>query len=231
VQPFPGSRIVLPVAGPGGNAGSAAAEGRAISDEPKNEVAPALADEADLVHRAQADPEAFGTLYETHYQTVLNYLYRLTLSVALAEQLTSNTFFKALRGLPTYRPRPHVPFRSWLYRIATNEARMHWRARKGSRETPLPPDENDLSRLIFASTAAESPEEVQEKQRRFALIHRALARLSDPYQEVLTLRYFEGLALEEIAGVLEKPLGTVKSLVHRGLARLSAAVTKLDATE
>ncbi len=230
MQPFPTSRIVQLVAARGGSAGGGATEDRAISDEPDNEVAPAPLDEAELVRRAQADPEAFGDLYEAHYQTVLNYLYHLTLSVALAEELTSNTFFKALRGLPTYCPRPHVPFRSWLYRIATNEARMYWRARKGPHETPLPPDENDLSRLTFAA-AAESPEEVQEKQRRFALVHRALAGLPEPYQAVLTLRYFEGLGLEEIAEVLEKPLGTVKSLVHRGLARLSAIVAKLDATE
>src|SRR6266851_8577710 len=81
-------------------------------------------EETELVQRAKHDPAAFGELYEAHYQSILNYLYRRTLSVTVAEELTSNTFFKALRGLPGFHPQPQIRFRSWLYRIATNEARM-----------------------------------------------------------------------------------------------------------
>jgi RNA polymerase sigma-70 factor (ECF subfamily) len=94
---------------------------------------PSLDEETELVHRARSDPAAFGQLYEAHYQSILNYLYRRTLSVQVAKELTSNTFFKALRELPGFHPRPGIRFRSWLYRIATNEARMHWRSRKGRR--------------------------------------------------------------------------------------------------
>src|SRR5258705_13276141 len=84
--------------------------------------------DARLAQRAMREPEAFGILYERFYQVILNYTFRRTLSVSAAEELTSNTFFKALRALPKYRG--EQPIRSWLYAIATNELRMHWRGRK-----------------------------------------------------------------------------------------------------
>src|SRR4051812_29858825 len=166
-------------------------------------------EEAERVRRAKHDPAAFGTLYEAHYDAILNYLYRRTLSVAVTEELTSNTFFKALRGLPAFQPRPWVPFRSWLYRIATNEARMYWRARSGRGETLPLSDENDLPRITFVWPETETPEAVREKQRQYALVHQALGRLPEPYLSALALRYFEGLAHEVIAGILGKRPGTI----------------------
>ena len=82
-------------------------------------------DEGDLVERAKTQPEAFGHLYDRYYSVVLNYLYRRTLDVALAEELTSNTFFKALRALGGYESRGK--FLAWLYRIAGNEIRLNRR--------------------------------------------------------------------------------------------------------
>jgi len=195
--------------------------------------APALPpdEETELVQRAKYDPPAFGELYDVHYRAILNYLYRRTLSIAAAEELTSNTFFKALRGLPTYQPRPSIRFRSWLYRIATNEAGMYWRKRKARRETRLPSDENDLPRIIFVWPEIESPEIVREKQKQYALVHQALSRLPERYQSALALRYFEGLSHEEIAVILGKRVGTIKSLVHRGLAKLAKLMAKIGATE
>ncbi len=77
----------------------------------------------------------FGGLYELYYSKILSYVYRRTMNAALAEELTSNTFFKALRALPEYEHRGH--FSAWLYRIATNEIKAHRRtassrAQKGS---------------------------------------------------------------------------------------------------
>jgi RNA polymerase sigma-70 factor (ECF subfamily) len=195
-------------------------------------AAPALSaeEEADLVKRAKHDPIAFAQLYEAHYPAILNYLYRRTLRVAAAEELTSDTFFKALRGLASYQPRPSVRFRSWLYRIATNEARMYWRGRKGRRETPLLSDEKELGRIRFASHESESSEVVREKQQEYARMHDALGRLPQRYQAALTLRYFEGLGHDEIATILGKRPGTIKSLVHRGLAKLAKVLVESDAT-
>jgi RNA polymerase sigma-70 factor (ECF subfamily) len=195
-------------------------------------AAPALPldDEAELVQRAKSDPAAFGQLYEAHYQPILNYLYRQTLSVTVAEELTSDTFFKALRGLPGYRPRPSVRFRAWLYRIATNEARMYWRSRRGRGRTLPLSDEHELPRITFVWPETESPEVVREKQRQYAVMYQALGRLPERYRVALMLRYFEGLGHEEIAGILGTRPGTIKSLVHRGLAKLAKVMTGPGAT-
>ena len=186
-------------------------------------VAPPTPTEAVLVERARSDPRAFGALYEIHYERILNYIYRRTLNVALAEELTSNTFFKALRHLPRYRRR--TPFQAWLYRIATNEIKMHWRTEKRRRARQETFAGADLDRVYFTSPEADD----RERIRQIALLNEALRRLPDRYQTVLVLRYFEGLKHRQIADVLGKKTGTVKSLVSRGLARLRTIIDA-DAT-
>jgi len=127
---------------------------------------------------------------------VLNYIYRRTLDVALAEELTSNTFFNALRALGRYENRGK--FLAWLYRIAGNEIRLNWRARRKHHE-----DEArwraELDRLRFATDPAIASEEVEEQARQFARLHEALGRLPERYQTILALRYFESLSCEEVA--------------------------------
>ena len=185
--------------------------------------------ESDLIERAKTDSAAFGELYETHYDTILNYIYRHTLDVSLAEELASNTFFRALRALPRYRHR--APFRAWLYRIATNEVRMHWRKekrRRASEDDPL--WKCELERIYFAAPEAKSEEEREEKMRAYARLHGCLSALSERYRIVLLLRYFEELSYEEIANVLSKRVGTVKSLVHRGIRRLESLMEDQNAT-
>ena len=108
---------------------------------------------------------------------------------------------------------------------------MYWRSHKGGRDTLLLSDENELLRITFVWPQIESPEIVREKQKQYAMVHQALGRLPEPYQAALTLRYFEGLGHEQIAEILGKRLGTVKSLVHRGLAKLAKVMTGLGATE
>lgn len=195
---------------------------RTILDRPTT-AAPPTPTEAVLVERARSDPQAFGTLYEIHYDRILNYVYRRTLNVALAEELTSNTFFKALRHLPRYRRR--TPFQAWLYRIATNEIKMHWRTEKRRRTRQETFAIAELDRVCFPSTEADDRERIQQ----VALLNEALRRLPDRYQTVLALRYFEGLKHRQIADVLGKKTGTVKSLVSRGLARLRKIIDA-DAT-
>jgi len=175
--------------------------------------------EAEMVRRALIDREVFGDLYEIHYTGILNYLYRSTLDVNVAEELTSNTFFKALRGLRKYNHR--APFRIWLYRIATNEMRMHWRWKSTRRRIEgASVSTADLNRVCFAEPETETPEAIQERIEEYAALHRLLSRLPARYRTVLVLRYFENLSLAEVAQVLGKRLGTIKSTAHRGLARL-----------
>ena len=174
-------------------------------------------DEAELVERAKTSPEAFGPLYELHYGRILSYIYRRTLDVALAEELTSNTFFKALRALPKYIHRGH--FAAWLYRIATNEIKVQRRA-ASRRHQSNHRWRQELDRVWFASAGSDAEDDAEERMRAFAQLHEAVCRLPEKYQSAISLRYFEGMTYAEIAEVLGKRLGTVKSLIHRGLKQL-----------
>lgn len=190
-----------------------------------------MANEADaeLIERAKSDADAFGKLYEKHYSKILNYIYRRTLNVSTAEELTSNTFFKALRALPKYRRKGS--FSAWLYRIATNEIKMHWRS-ESKRESKLinPVMQEEIERIYFAAPEAEAKEEIAEKMKKFCELNKILKELPEKYETVLHLRYFEKLQINEIAGILGKRIGTVKSLIHRGLKRLRRRLENEDAT-
>jgi RNA polymerase sigma-70 factor, ECF subfamily len=175
------------------------------------------ADEVELVERAKTEPQCFGLLYERYYSRILNYAYRRTLDVVLAEEITSSTFYGALRGLPGYGNRGK--FGAWLYRIAGNEIRLSWRAQRRRREGDSGWRE-EFGRVRFAAQQAISAEDIEEKARQFVRLHEAMSRLPERYQTVLALRYFEGLSCDDVADVLEKKSATVRSLIRRGLERL-----------
>jgi len=174
-------------------------------------------DEPEVVERAKTQPEAFGQLYDRYYSVVLNYVFRRTLDVALAEELTSNTFFNALRALGGYENRGK--FLAWLYRIAGNEIRLKGRARRKQHEGEAR-WRAEPGRVRFATDQAIATEEFEEQARQFARLHEALGRLPERYQTILALRYFESLSYEEVADVVGTKVGTVKSLIHRGLEQL-----------
>ena len=134
-------------------------------------------DEAELVERAKTQPEAFGHLYDRYYSVVLNYVFRRTLDVALAEELTSNTFFNALRALGGYENRGK--FLAWLYRIAGNEIRLNWCARRKQHEGEAR-WRAELGRVRFATdrVIATETEEVEEQARQFARLHEAISSLA-----------------------------------------------------
>jgi RNA polymerase sigma-70 factor (ECF subfamily) len=191
------------------------------------EVSVANPTEADMVIRAKSNPQAFAQLYEVNYSVILNYVYRRTLNAAVAQDLTSNTFFKALRALPRYNHRG--PFRAWLYRIATNEVRTYYRDKQRHKTNEQNCSwEEELDRISFASPEAETLAVREEKMHQYARLRESLAALPEPYQTVLVLRYFEGLHYDEIAKVQGKRLGTVKSLINRGLKRLRNVMQKGD---
>lgn len=174
-------------------------------------------DEAELVEQAQHCPQAFGPIYDLYYGKILGYIYRRTLDAGVAEELTSNTFFQALRALRHYEHRGH--FAAWLYRIATNEINLY-RRNAAHRHESNHQWQAELDRIWFVSPNPGTEEEVEEKMRSFAHLHAAVERLPEKYRLAISLRYFEAMPYAEIGEVMGKRLGTVKSLVHRGLKLL-----------
>ena len=165
-----------------------------------------------LVAAARHDAQAVGRLYDKYYSEILGYIHHCTLDGTVAEDLTSSVFLAVFRHLGRYKWR-QVPFRAWLYRIATNEVRMHWRRKKRIKTIGLQPNHDEYTDGPSATGSLEAAEE-------YRLLHKALLELTLKYRTVIILRYFEGKAIAEICEIIGKKEGTVKAQLHRGLARL-----------
>ena len=165
-----------------------------------------------LVSTARHDTEAAERLYDKYYSEILGYIYHCTCNGTVAEDLTSNVFLAVFRHLRRYKWR-QIPFRAWLYRIATNEVRMHWRRQKRIKIISLLPDDDKYADGPSAGASLEVAEE-------YSLLHKALLELRLKYRTVIILRYFEDKTIAEICEITATKEGTVKSQLHRGLARL-----------
>jgi RNA polymerase sigma-70 factor (ECF subfamily) len=176
-----------------------------------------LKDEKELIKEAKKNPEAFGELYEQHYSKIFGYILKRVANLEIAQDITSETFFKALKKLWQFRWR-NISFSAWLYRIASNEIANYFRKNKykpvSLEKIPEP--------IAVTNPSAEILEAEQElkKHQGFLMIQEKISKLPIKYQEVITLRFFEKKQIQEIAEILGKKQGTIKSLLHRGLEKL-----------
>ncbi len=161
----------------------------------------ALKDEEELVKRAQHNREAFGELYELHYQRIFNYAVKRTANVQIALDITSVTFLKAFSQIKKYRWRD-IPFAAWLYRIAGNEINDHFR-REGRRPASI----EQIAELADTSDYIDEINQAEEelsKHEEFLLLRRRLAELPPMYQEVIVLKFFEKKKIREMVNILGK---------------------------
>jgi len=165
-----------------------------------------------LVSAARHDSEAAGRLFDKYYGEIFGYIYHCSLDTHTAEDLTSNVFLSAFRHLGRYKLR-QIPFRAWLYRIATNEVRMYWRRQKRIKIVSLQPDNNEY---VAKESAGDNMVAIEE----YRLLYKALLELKLKYRTIIILRYFEGKKISEICEIMAIKEGTVKAQLHRGLARL-----------
>ncbi len=179
----------------------------------------AAATDEQLAQQLQyGDRAALAALVERHYDLLLGYLYRLASGDrSLAQDLAQETFLHALRGIAGYTyPRP---FKPWLYAIATNLARNHYK-RADTRYTDSADEDFDLV------TDDALPEDAALTNDEARTVAKALAALPEHQREVVVLYYYQELALADIAAALEIPLGTVKSRLSIGLRRLRTIMEK-----
>jgi RNA polymerase sigma-70 factor, ECF subfamily len=170
-------------------------------------------DEQLAVRVTAGERSALSLLVERHHGPLLGYLYRLTEGDrSLAEDLVQETFMRVLCQ-ESYQP--GRPFKPWLYAIATNLAHDHFRSpasrKSESTEDDTTPELRDES---------PSPEELTQVVDRKEVVMTAVRKLGWEYRTVLLLRYYQGLSLQEIAGAMNLPLGTVKSRLFTGTRRL-----------
>lgn len=171
-----------------------------------------ITDEELALQLQRGQRAALATLVERHYDALLGYLYRMMSgNRTLAEDLVQETFLRVLSAAGQYQhPRP---FKPWLYAIATNLARNHYK-RADTRRT-VPADEDSLDQPID-----ETPEAALLASDEAAAVIAALASLPDEQREVIVLYYYQSLEGPEIASALGIPLGTVRSRLAAGVRRL-----------
>jgi RNA polymerase sigma-70 factor (ECF subfamily) len=168
-------------------------------------------EEHEMIRRAQDfDPGAFGEIYERYHSGVYKYIYYRVGDQPVAEDLTMEVFAKAMEAMDTYNYRG-VPFSAWLYRIGSNLVVDHFRRQ------PVRPELALEDRLV--AHGDESSEKLESAFSHMEL-REALAELTDDQQQVIILKFVDGLSNYEVAQILGKTEGAVKSLQHRALASL-----------
>lgn len=180
-----------------------------------------LKEEKELVQRAKKDKEAFGEIYECYYSRIFNYSLKRTANIKIAQDITSEVFFKALKNLWKFRWQ-NISLSFWLYRIAANEISDYYRKNNKFTSLDKMTEEDGFDPAGTTNIHTEYLEAQDEMNRHqdFLKIQKAISSLPDKYQEVLTLKYFEKKKINEISEILGIKEGTIKSLIHRGLEKI-----------
>ena len=185
----------------------------------------------ELVKRVQkGDVAAFDLLFARYQSRILNLISRYVRDADEVQDVAQEAFIKAYRALPRFRG--DSAFYTWMYRIAINTAKNHLVAR--SRRPPgtdVDIDDADFREDAQVLRESEDPESAMSRDQLRDTIHRALGELPDDLRSALTLREFEGLSYEQIAQILECPVGTVRSRIFRAREFLDQRIQPLLAGE
>ncbi|MBZ5739278.1 sigma-70 family RNA polymerase sigma factor [Nocardioides mangrovi] len=207
-----GSRPRTGSTGPtGGPGGYGDAELAASSEEDETERSRLIA----LVELArQGDSEAFGLLYDHYQSSVYRFLFYRTRSSTLAEDLTSETFFRALRSMSNFRWQGK-DFGAWLMTIARNLATDHFKAGR----TRLELTTEDMS--LHDDATEDGPEASVLAGLTNEILMQALTELPAEQRDCLVMRFLQGMSIAETAAVLGRSDGAVKQLQLRGVRNLA----------
>ncbi|MGN6162271.1 MAG: sigma-70 family RNA polymerase sigma factor [Marmoricola sp.] len=170
-----------------------------------------------LVELARSgDKSAFGELYDHYHAAVFRFLYYRVSSTTLAEDLTAETFFRALRGMSSFRWQGR-DFGAWLMTIARNLAADHFKAGR----TRLEQTTEDTQTL---DSTADGPEREVLALLTSEALRDALAKLPLEQRECVVMRFLEGLSIAETADIMGRSVGAIKQLQLRGIRNLAKLV-------
>jgi len=177
-----------------------------------------LSDQEVVLQAREGLEAAYRELIRRYERPIFSLIYRMVRDRAMAEDLSQETFIKALNAIDSYRP--EYKFSSWIFKIANNAAIDQIRRREldtlsldGSPHATTP-DEIEATALQVSARGL-SPLEALESSELGGQIEQAIGRLRPEYRSCILLRHVEGLAYEEIAELMNLPLGTVKTYIHR----------------
>lgn len=181
-----------------------------------------------LVERVQSgDREAFGLLVSKYQRKLLRLVMRLVRDPAEAEDVTQEAFIKAYRALPNFRG--DSAFYTWLYRIGVNTAK-NWLVAHGRRMPVMSEIVDDESEGIEDGVLLrddETPDRVLMSRQIGETVNAAMEALPEDLRTAISLREIEGLSYEEIAQVMDCPIGTVRSRIFRAREAIAARLKPL----
>ncbi|WP_332776160.1 RNA polymerase sigma factor RpoE [Polaromonas sp.] len=192
--------------------------------------APAGDSDAMLVERAVAgDQRAFELLVIKYQRRIQRLIGRMVRDVDLVEDISQETFIRAYRALAQFRG--EAQFYTWLYRIAVNTAKKSLMDLKRdptvSENAFKSSDDDETSPLENELTSSETPDAVLASKEIAEMVSSAMDALPEELRQAITLREIEGLSYDEIAEVMNCPIGTVRSRIFRAREAISEKVKPL----
>jgi len=187
-------------------------------------------DQAVVAAATGGSEAAYRELVRRYERPVFSLIYRMVRNRELAEDLSQETFIKVLNALASYRP--EYKFSSWVFKIANNAAIDHLRRRELDTLSLEGSPHADTAEKVEATALqigekAESALDAVANKELGGEIERAIAKLRPEYRTCILLRHVEGRPYEEIAEILDLPLGTVKTYIHRARNELRIALAHL----
>ncbi|MBI2732839.1 MAG: RNA polymerase sigma factor RpoE [Aquabacterium sp.] len=195
-------------------------------------VSPIVDVDAALVERVQrGDQKAFEMLVVKYQRRIERLIARMVRDVDLVEDIAQEAFIRAYRALPNFRG--ESAFYTWLYRIAVNTAK---KAMIGLKRDPVltesaiasvDEEEESGSRVENELSDGETPESVLASRQIAETVNAAIEALSEDLRQAITLREIEGLSYEEIAELMNCPIGTVRSRIFRAREAIATRLRPL----
>jgi RNA polymerase sigma-70 factor (ECF subfamily) len=186
-------------------------------------------DERLLADFLAGDQESFNALVRKYTAELYRFVARFVRSPALADDIVQESFVQVYQAAAGFDPARR--FRPWLFTIAANKARDHFRERGRRREVPLggagsADDAAEVTYLDFLADDSVDAQDALEAEESRLAVRAIIARMPDHLREILVLGYYHQFPYKEIADILSIPLGTVKSRLHAAVGHFAVAYRK-----
>ena len=176
-----------------------------------------------LVRRAQkGDYEAFNLLVLKYQSRIIALAHKFVKDIHLAEDIAQESFIKVHKSLNSFRE--ESAFFTWLYRVTANTAKNYLSSKQRKKEMSISEIVDPDGHNIFDKLTADSPEDILAANNLRDVIFNSFSALPEELRTALSLREFEGLSYEEIAKILDCPIGTVRSRIFRGREQIQELI-------
>lgn len=188
------------------------------------------ANDLTLIRRCQAgDLEAFGDLVTRYQDRLYGTLVQILGSLEDARDVSQDAFVLAFQKLGSFRG--EAAFYSWLFRIAYNAAMTRRRKERGQRPVSVEAVREQLGEEPLDGRTETDPAFAMETEERQQMVRRALDELAEDYRTALVLKEIDGLRYDEIAEIVDCPIGTVRSRIHRARQELRDKLSRTMKSE